>query len=118
MPPSKAAEPSAKRRRTDAQLAQKRQADRVKHRSNRAESKMRLESIERDVSFLRDTISELLVQIRQPQPALAEAAASSVGQFSHQYSHHEQLQSSPLDHNAPVSVSDCVAQYLTTGSIS
>ncbi|KAH0592391.1 hypothetical protein MHUMG1_09892 [Metarhizium humberi] len=103
MPPSKAAEPSAKRRRTDAQLAQKRQADRVKHRSNRAESKVRLESIERDVSFLRDTISELLVQIRQPQPALAEAAASSVGQFSHQYSHHEQLQSNLSENNAPVS---------------
>lgn len=79
---------------------------------------MRLESIERDVSFLRDTISELLVQIRQPQPALAEAAASSAGQLSHQYSHHEQLQSSPLDNNAPVSVSDCVVQYLTIDSIS
>ncbi|KID93482.1 bZIP transcription factor, partial [Metarhizium majus ARSEF 297] len=102
MPPSKAAEPSAKRCRTDAQLAQKRQADKVKHRSNRAESKTRLESIERDVSFLRDTISELLVQMR-PRPALPEAAVSSLGQFSHQYSHHEQLQSSPSENNAPVS---------------
>lgn len=117
MPPSKAAEPSAKRCRTDAQLAQKRQADKVKHRSNRAESKTRLESIERDVSFLRDTISELLVQMR-PQPALPEAAVSSVGQFSHQYSHHEQLQSKPSENNAPVSVSDCVVQYLTIDSIS
>ncbi|KAK2616189.1 hypothetical protein QQS21_000821 [Conoideocrella luteorostrata] len=68
MPPAEKPDRPAKRARTDAQLAQKRQTDRVKHKLNRAESKTRLENIEKDVSFLRDSIGDLLSQLRHLQP--------------------------------------------------
>lgn len=70
-----AGERPAKRARTDAQLAQKRQADRLKHKVNRAESKTRLENIEKDVSFLRETIGDLLSQLRQTQNALTRGSS-------------------------------------------
>ncbi|OAQ83708.1 bZIP transcription factor [Purpureocillium lilacinum] len=70
----------AKRARTDAQMAQKRKADRLKHRVNRAESKTRLENIERDVSFLRSSVGDLLSQlriVRRADPAAVGAAAAA-----------------------------------------
>jgi len=71
----------AKRARTDAQMAQKRKADRLKHRVNRAESKTRLENIERDVSFLRSSVGDLLSQlriVRRADPAAVGAAGDGV----------------------------------------
>jgi SOS-response transcriptional repressor LexA len=65
MPPAEQAGRPAKRIRTDAQLAHKRQTDKLKHKLNRAESKARLENIERDVSFLRETMRDALDEIRQ-----------------------------------------------------
>lgn len=53
----------AKRARTDAQLEQKRKVDRLKQKSNRAESKTRLENIEKDVTFLRETMGSLMQQL-------------------------------------------------------
>lgn len=57
--------PKPRRTLTDEQLGKKRRIDKLKHRENRAENKTRLENIERDVSFLRDTIGDLLLQLRQ-----------------------------------------------------
>ena len=76
MAPSK---PPTKRVRTDAQLERKRQADKLKHQLNRAESKTRLESIEKDVSFIRDTLCGLLGQVPQhqlPEDTLEDASAT------------------------------------------
>ncbi|KAJ6441538.1 bZIP transcription factor [Purpureocillium lavendulum] len=71
--------PPAKRARTDAQMAQKRKADRLKHRVNRAESKTRLENIERDVAFLSSSVGDLLSQLRIVRRADPAVAASVLG---------------------------------------
>lgn len=47
------------------QLSRKRQLDRAKKRVNRAEQKSRLESIERDVSLMRESIAELVKHLRK-----------------------------------------------------
>ncbi|KAF1729773.1 hypothetical protein CRV24_010315 [Beauveria bassiana] len=54
-----------KRTLTEEQLDKKRSIDKIKHRENRAENKARLEAIERDVSFLRHNIGDLVLQLRQ-----------------------------------------------------
>lgn len=68
----------AKRARTDAQLEQKRKVDRLKQKSNRAESKTRLENIEKDVMFLRETMSSLMQQLNG-LPDLSSLAGLSGG---------------------------------------
>ncbi len=65
----------SKRVRTDAQLAKKRTADREKHQMNRAESKTRLENIERDVAFLRESISDILSRLPPLPPPQAQPQA-------------------------------------------
>ncbi len=50
---------------TQAQRSKKREIDKLKHRSNRAEHKARLDSIEQDVAHLRSTIAELTIHIRR-----------------------------------------------------
>ncbi|TWU70913.1 hypothetical protein ED733_000319 [Metarhizium rileyi] len=74
MAPAKDGQPPEKRARTAAQLAQKRQADKIKHRANRAENKTRLENIERDISFLRDTSGRDSPH-DNPEPAASETDA-------------------------------------------
>lgn len=73
-----------KRTLTEEQLDKKRSIDKIKHRENRAENKTRLEAIERDVSFLRHTMGDLVVQLRQlnvnqapPQHRLSPASSHS-----------------------------------------
>ena len=70
-----------RRTRSDAQLAQKRQSDRVTHRHNRAEAKQRMLKVERDVEntvlrianientmgSLRDDLRAVLFQLHQGQ---------------------------------------------------
>ena len=53
-------------------MAQKRKVDRIKHKSNRAESKRRLEHIEMDVAFLRDSITDLLSEMRSVRNSLPD----------------------------------------------
>lgn len=55
------------RARTDALVARKRQVDRAKHRSNRAEGKLRLERIEQDISHLRCAMGEVLLSLQSFQ---------------------------------------------------
>ncbi|KAM3504974.1 hypothetical protein MY11210_008155 [Beauveria gryllotalpidicola] len=76
--------PRVKRTLTEEQLGKKRSIDKIKHRENRAENKTRLEAIERDVSFLRHTMGDLIVQLRQlnvnqapPQHRLSPASSHS-----------------------------------------
>jgi hypothetical protein len=71
-----------RRTRSDAQLAQKRQSDRVTHRHNRAEAKQRMLKVERDVEntvqricnieasieALRGDLQAFLYQLQQGQP--------------------------------------------------
>lgn len=112
MPPAERGERPAKRARTDAQLAQKRQADRLKHKSNRAESKTRLENIEKDVSFLRDTISELLGQIRQPLSAPGEKSGPRHTQVDARLSHHGPHESTtPSEKNLPLTAAVCAISF-------
>ena len=66
-----------KRARTDAQLEQKRMVDRVKQKANRAESKTRLENIEKDVIFLRETIGNLVQQLNVLPPAIRSNVTST-----------------------------------------
>ncbi|KAM3431392.1 hypothetical protein NHJ13734_007311 [Beauveria thailandica] len=73
-----------KRTLTEEQLDKKRSIDKIKHRENRAENKTRLEAIERDVSFLRHNIGDLVLQLRQlnlvqapPQHRLSPASSHS-----------------------------------------
>jgi transcription elongation GreA/GreB family factor len=47
---------SLRRVRTDAQMAQKRLGDRQKQKTKRAESKMRMERIEKDIAYLRQRL--------------------------------------------------------------
>lgn len=70
-------EPLAKRPRSESQMAQKRQGDRVGQRVNRAENKLRMQkiergiaeterrlrNIERDISCLRDGLEQVLSQL-------------------------------------------------------
>lgn len=67
----------SKRARTDAQLEQKRMVDRVKQKANRAESKTRLENIEKDVTFLRETIGNLVQQLNAISPGIRSNVAST-----------------------------------------
>ena len=50
---------------TDEQRDKKREVDKAKQRTNRAETKARLETIERDVALLRETVGELAQHVRQ-----------------------------------------------------
>ncbi|TQW00935.1 bZIP transcription factor [Cordyceps javanica] len=76
--------PKPKRTLTEAQLGNKRRIDKLKHRENRAESKTRLENIERDVSFLRHTIGDVLEHLRQ----LNAGSAPPHHQHNHNHNHH------------------------------
>ncbi|KAM0346660.1 hypothetical protein ACHAPU_005372 [Fusarium lateritium] len=56
---------SAKRRvRTEAQMSQKRLADRVKHRENRQEHKIRMERMEADIAQIRKNLDTVSAQLR------------------------------------------------------
>lgn len=57
--------PSKRRPLTQEQRLKKREIDRLKHRTNRAEHKARLDNIEQDVALLRSTIAELTVHLRK-----------------------------------------------------
>lgn len=57
----------AKSTRTVAQMADKRKVDRAKKKTNRAESKARLENIERSVVFLKERVEDFLSQLDSPQ---------------------------------------------------
>ncbi|EGX96176.1 hypothetical protein CCM_00831 [Cordyceps militaris CM01] len=57
--------PKTRRTLTEEQLGNKRRIDKLKHRENRAENKTRLENIERDVSFLRDTMGDMMLHLRE-----------------------------------------------------
>ncbi|PMB63313.1 hypothetical protein BM221_010863 [Beauveria bassiana] len=74
--------PKPKRTLTKAQLGNKRRIDKLKHRENRAENKTRLENIERDISFLRHTIDDLVVHLRQ-------LTTSDAAHHHHQHHHHQ-----------------------------
>lgn len=111
--------PKPRRTLTEEQLGKKRRIDKLKHRENRAENKTRLENIERDVSFLRDTIGDLLLQLRQlnhgdassgslalrhpsqngplpvPQPPHAAHAHAHAHTHTTHAAHHSQLVSMP-----------------------
>ncbi|KAB5515335.1 hypothetical protein GE09DRAFT_979802 [Coniochaeta sp. 2T2.1] len=62
--------PRARRTRTDMQQAQKRLGDRTKKKVNRAESKLRMERIEKNVLFLREHLEALTSQPCSVQPGL------------------------------------------------
>ncbi|KAF4980047.1 hypothetical protein FZEAL_3909 [Fusarium zealandicum] len=56
---------SSKRRvRTEAQLSQKRLADRVKHKENRQEHKLRMERMEADIAKIRKNLDNVSTQLR------------------------------------------------------
>ncbi|KAF5539258.1 bzip transcription factor [Fusarium mexicanum] len=56
---------SSKRRvRTEAQMSQKRLADRVKHRENRQEHKQRMERMEADIAQIRKNLDTVSAQLR------------------------------------------------------
>ncbi|KAI6781345.1 bZIP transcription factor [Emericellopsis cladophorae] len=88
-----------RRTRSDAQLAQKRQSDRVTHRHNRAEAKQRMLKVERDVentaqrianiessvTSLRDDLRAILYQLHQGQaPGSAVSRSDSHQQYAPQ----------------------------------
>ncbi len=87
--------PKPRRTLTEEQLGKKRRIDKLKHRENRAENKTRLENIERDVSFLRDTIGDLMMQLRQLNHgagALEQSPTTSHDGSHHQHNHHHHHQ--------------------------
>lgn len=57
--------PTNPRSLTAAQRERKRKVDKMKQRTKRAENKARLEDIERDVTFLRQAVGELLGHFRE-----------------------------------------------------
>ncbi|RBR21691.1 uncharacterized protein FIESC28_04791 [Fusarium coffeatum] len=68
---------SAKRRvRTEAQMSQKRLADRVKHRENRQEHKLRMERMESDIAQIRKNLDTVSAQLRTLPQLGAEMMAS------------------------------------------
>ncbi|KAM0234694.1 hypothetical protein ACHAP5_009964 [Fusarium lateritium] len=68
---------SAKRRvRTEAQMSQKRLADRVKHRENRQEHKLRMERMEADIAQIRKNLDTVSAQLRTLPVLSAELLAS------------------------------------------
>lgn len=62
---------------TESQRAHKRDIDRAKHRSNRAEHKARLDDIEKNVASLRSSISELVQHVQRltGDPEIGESAS-------------------------------------------
>ncbi|KAJ6443957.1 NADPH-dependent 1-acyldihydroxyacetone phosphate reductase [Purpureocillium lavendulum] len=52
------------RPRSEAQMAQKRRGDRIKHQANRAENKLRMQKMEEDIAFLRASMTDVLAQLR------------------------------------------------------
>ncbi|KAF4438664.1 bzip transcription factor [Fusarium austroafricanum] len=75
---------SSKRRvRTEAQMSQKRLADRVKHRENRQEHKLRMERMEADIAQIRKNLDTVSAQLRTlPQLAVAGADLAASHQRS------------------------------------
>ncbi|KAF5657053.1 bzip transcription factor [Fusarium heterosporum] len=68
---------SAKRRvRTEAQMSQKRLADRVKHRENRQEHKLRMERMEADIAQIRKNLDTVSAQLRTLPVLGADVLAS------------------------------------------
>lgn len=53
-----------KRRRTEAQLARKRQADRINHKAKREQQKRQMESLETQVTNLQEAVQSLTDQVR------------------------------------------------------
>ncbi|KAF5019402.1 hypothetical protein F66182_8602 [Fusarium sp. NRRL 66182] len=68
---------TAKRRvRTEAQMSQKRLADRVKHRENRQEHKLRMERMEADIAQIRRNLDTVSAQLRTLPQLGADVVAS------------------------------------------
>lgn len=74
---------SARRTWTDSQLAQKRQQDRWSQRRTRAETKERIENIEKDISCLRGSMEELLTYFYGEAPPAVEYFPSRNIQVGH-----------------------------------
>ncbi|OAA52822.1 bZIP transcription factor [Beauveria brongniartii RCEF 3172] len=124
-----------KRTLTEKQLDKKRSIDKIKHRENRAENKARLESIERDVSFLRHNIGDLVLQLRQlnvaqapPQHRLSPASSHGGPSTSSQNHLHglsnpflslakpEPWNSPPDSAPAPVDAATAAAAFYTSAA--
>lgn len=86
---------------TEEQLIKRRRTDKLKHRENRAENKTRLENIERDVSFLRNNIGELMLQLRQTNLGIGTLKQSRATLHSvlRQQNHHHDHHYHPYQHN-------------------
>lgn len=63
-PPSPPEGAQKKRRRTEAQLARKRQADRVNHKAKREQQKRQMENLETQVANLQEAVQSLTDQVR------------------------------------------------------
>ena len=82
---------SSKRRvRTEAQMSQKRLADRVKHRENRQEHKLRMERMESDIAQIRKNLDTVSAQLRTLPQLGAEMMASQQQQQQQQRSSQRQ----------------------------
>jgi hypothetical protein len=69
--------PAPKRRvRTEAQLNQKRLADRIKHKENRHEGKQRLERMESSISGIQSKLDDLALQLQSLPRALTAPVSS------------------------------------------
>ncbi|XEV05134.1 hypothetical protein FSHL1_010421 [Fusarium sambucinum] len=76
---------SSKRRvRTEAQMSQKRLADRVKHRENRQEHKLRMERMEADIAQIRRNLDTVSAQLRTLPQIGADLMASQQQQQQQQ----------------------------------
>lgn len=63
-PPTPTEGAQKKRRRTEAQLARKRQADRINHKAKREQQKRQMESLETQVTNLQEAVQSLTDQVR------------------------------------------------------
>ncbi|KAL4974621.1 hypothetical protein BDW66DRAFT_139254 [Aspergillus desertorum] len=63
-PPTPAEGVQKKRRRTEAQLARKRQADRINHKAKREQQKRQMENLETQVTNLQQAVQSLTDQVR------------------------------------------------------
>lgn len=68
-----------KRVRSESQLNQKRLTDRVRHRENRQENKLRLDKMENDISDIKAAVQSLTLHLQTPEPVLAPPALAGPG---------------------------------------
>ncbi|KAF7557917.1 hypothetical protein G7Z17_g239 [Cylindrodendrum hubeiense] len=64
MPKSPTPATSSRRVRTEAQMSQKRQSDRIKHKENREEHKLRMERMETDIAQIFKNLDDISAQLR------------------------------------------------------